>query len=107
MHQKLFGSRTPPAHSAPPDPLAAFRGGEGRGKGQGKGEGRVGRVKGRGEDGEGREEGEGRQGRKERKWVVPHPKLNPGCATGYTVNSLFKLYREAPGSVTIPIIQYV
>jgi len=68
------------AHSAAPDSVAEFRGGgDGRGKWQGKGRAR-GYVKGRREEGREEKDGEGRKKAKESR-VVPHPKLNPGCAT--------------------------
>jgi len=49
----------------------------GRAKGRARG-----CVKGRREDGGKRRMGEGRKKAKESR-VVPHPKLNPGCATGH------------------------
>jgi len=56
MHQNAFGGRAPPgpaggAYSAPPDPLAGFKGPTSKGRG---GEGRGG--EGRGEEGRGRGE---------------------------------------------------
>jgi len=53
---------------------------DGRGKWQGKGKAR-GYIKGRREDVREEKDGEGRKKAKESR-VVPHPKLNPGCATG-------------------------
>jgi len=51
------------------------------GRGDGKGD-QAGRIKERWEDGERTEGVGGREGNeKNRRGVVPHPKLNPGCAT--------------------------
>ena len=66
------------AHSAVPD---LGEGRDGRGKRQGKGRAR-GYIKVRREDVREEKDGEGRKKAKESR-VVPHPKLNPGCATGY------------------------
>jgi len=93
----MFGGRALPgpagrAHSAPPDLLAAFR------EGQGKRTGQRGREDGKGKGDKGREQGGGKKekgkGKKERRRVVPHQKLNPGCATGhFTLN--FHYYQLA------------
>ena len=81
MHRKLFGGQVPPgpaggAHSTPRPPAAFMRG-------QGNGEGRAGRKdkKGYGRMVKDRRKERGK-GMKERRWVVRHPKLNPGCASG-------------------------
>jgi len=70
MHQNSFGGRAPPgpaggAYSAPPDPLAEFRGaasrqGGERGVGEGKDWGEGGEGGGEGKEGGGRREGEGK-----------------------------------------------
>jgi len=81
MHQKLFGGRALPgltggAHSTPTaqnPPLYLWEGKamERRAGGKDKGgDERMGRGQKKGEGGKGNERG-----------VVPHPKLNPGCAT--------------------------
>jgi len=71
------------SQSCPRIPRAEFREGRGgRGKRQGKGRAR-GYVKGRREDGREEKNGEGRNKAKECR-VVPHPKLNHGCATVFS-----------------------
>jgi len=75
MHQNpKFGWSSAPdpaggAYSAPPDPLAGFKGPTSKGRGV-EGKGREGRV------GEGREEGEGKEEREEREgeWNVVESK---------------------------------
>jgi len=70
------------AHGSPPDPLAAFRGGEGEAGqrvkqgGHGKGDDARERRK--------RERRKERKGRKEGERVVPY--LNPNCVTGHDHN---------------------
>ena len=81
MHQKLFGAAADPlGSSVPPLPRPKLHLWEGKAMGKG---GRAGRIKGemRGWGEDRRKRREGRNERKERG-VVPHPKLNPGCATG-------------------------
>ena len=76
QNQNFSGLRLEPrwgAYSAPPDPLAGFRGGEGRGW-KGKGEGKEKEREGRGEGGKGKEKG-GRGG------IIPPPTI-PGSAPG-------------------------
>ena len=92
MHQIRFrlGLRPRPAggaYSAPPDPLAGFKGptskgGEGRGRGEGKGgQGRG--VEGKkGREGRGRKGGEGRKGKGGKTNL---PLRNPGSAPGLII----------------------
>jgi hypothetical protein len=86
--------RAPPgpaggAYSAPPDPLAVLRGGQGgEGKGrEGKGKVGKGRRGGDGREGEGTGwEGRGGEGRgKGEETVWPPPSRNPGSALGANI----------------------